>query len=68
MTSCYFPIDFTPVSESALCHSLFLLAFSQGVVYPPGDGRGGWAKVLAGQCLAANCGTQADRLVPSWLQ
>lgn len=28
VTSCYFPVDFTPVSESAVCHSLFLLVFS----------------------------------------
>lgn len=68
MTSCYFPIDFTPVSESALCHSLFLLVFSQGVVAPPGDGRREWARVLAGQCLAAISGAQADRPMPGWLQ
>lgn len=49
VTSCYFPIDFTPVSESALCHSLFLLVFSQGPVFLQGNGWRGWAGVLAGQ-------------------
>ena len=60
VTSCYFPIDFTPVSESALCPSLFLLVFSQGVVSPRGDGGRGWARVLTGQCLAVSYGTQTD--------
>lgn len=27
VTSCYFPVDFTPVSESAMCHSLFFISF-----------------------------------------
>lgn len=27
VTSCYFPVDFTPVSESAICHSLFFISF-----------------------------------------
>lgn len=41
VTSCYFPIDFTPVSESAACYGLFFLVFSQGLVFPPGNGRSG---------------------------
>lgn len=27
VTSCYFPVDFTPVSESAMCHSLCFISF-----------------------------------------
>lgn len=43
VTSCYFPIDFTPVSESALCHSLlFLLVFSRALCPCQGTvGEGG---------------------------
>lgn len=66
VTSCYFPIDFTPVSESAACYSLFFLVFSQGLMFPSGNGRRGWV----GKSLSL--GTVVllavvSRLMPDWL-